>query len=237
MPQLYFNDPTLNIIIVLCLIIIPVVINHILNSTYNKYSKFKNSLNKTGKDCIVYFLKKKRIKQVEIYQSDSSSVYDSYSTKKNTMFLNMITYNVNDISSMSRAIYLIVPASFNWDEKEKITKIDFIDSLVSILYVIIGPAFIWFGLLFKINILIMIGICMHILHFIYHLITYRFITKRINEAIKFIKEESQNVEEIKVVEKIYANQKLLHILAFLLEGCKLFNFLLPKNMRKTKVKH
>ena len=120
-------------------------------------------------------------------------------------------------------------------DKDKFAKLDFIESLLFIIYIVIGPGLFWFGLLFKINILIYIGLFSHLVYFIYHLVTLKVIKKRIDVAYDFICKISTNENEKIYINKIYNNQKTIYLLSFLLENCKLFNILLPQNMKKIKL--
>lgn len=235
MPELYFENPSYNLIVVVCLIIIPAIINFVINSFYNKLSNYKNSLNKSGKDIIVYYFNKNKLPMVEIYPTQSASYLDSYSSKKNCVFLNAVTYASPDVASFSRVIYLISPSILDDNERKKFNRLDSLETILSILYILIGPGLLWFGLLFKLNILVIIGLISNILYFIYHLFTYRFVKKRIELASSIIDKMSNREDEKEYIQIIYKRQKVLHILSFFLESCKLFNFLLPKNMKKYRI--
>lgn len=234
MPKLYFDNYSYNIIIVIALILIPAFINVSLNKMYNRLSIYKNTLNKSGKDCIDYFLKHNKAAKLDIYPSQSAGYLDAYSSKKRTLFLNFTTYTSQDVASFSKVIYMVAPETMSLKDRTRYGKLDFIESLISILYIIVGSGLLWFGLLFKINVLILIGLIFHILHFIYHLITYKLLSKRINVAYDFITKVSINENEKIYIKKIYQRQKILYLLGFLLESCKLFNMFLPKNMKKVR---
>jgi len=235
MPQLYFDNPSYNLIVVVCLIFIPAIINYFLNKLYNVFTLYKNSLSKSGKDCVIYFLNKNKLPMIDIYPSQNAGYLDSYSSKRKLIIMNLNTYSSPDVASMSKAFYLIAPALLDDKSKAKFDKIGFISSLFSIFYIILGPGFIWFGLMFKINVLVMLGLIFTLLFFIYHLITYPYIKKRIDLAIGFLDTYITKKEEIFYIKKIYQRQKTIYLLSFLLEGCKIFNFLLPGNMKKAKL--
>lgn len=235
MPKLYFNNYGYNIILVVAYILLSAVLNIYLNKTYNCLSKYKNTLGKNGKDCIEYFLKYNKLSKLDIYPSYSAGYLDSYSSKKRKVFLNYITYSSADVSSFSKVIYMVAPEIMNNKEKEKYAKLDFIESLLFIFYIVLGPGLLWFGLLFKINILIYIGLLSHLFYFFYHLIALKLLKKRINIAYEFICKVSTNENEKLYINKIYNNQKISYLLSFVLENCKLFNILLPQNMKKTKL--
>lgn len=235
MPNLYFDNYAYNIIIVVSYILLTTFLNIYLNGVYNHLSKYKNTLGKDGKSCIEYFLKNNKLSKLDIYPSQSAGYLDSYSSKKRRVFLNLITYTSADVSSLSKVIYLIAPEAMEKKDRDKFAKLDFIESLLFIIYIVIGPGLLWFGLLFKINILIYIGLFSHLVYFIYHLVTLKVIKKRIDVAYDFICKISTNENEKIYINKIYNNQKTIYLLSFLLENCKLFNILLPQNMKKIKL--
>jgi len=61
------------------------------------------------------------------------------------------------------------------------------------------------------------------------------LTLAIDLAIGFLDTYITKKEEIFYIKKIYQRQKTIYLLSFLLEGCKIFNFLLPGNMKKAKL--
>ncbi len=235
MPKLYFENPSYNLAIVVCLIIVPAIVNFILNGFYNKMSNYKNSLNKNGKDIITYYFNKNKLPMIEVYPTESASYLDSYSSKNNYVFLNAITYASPDVSSFSRVIYLISPVVLDNKERKKYNILDSLETAISILYILIGPGFLWFGLLFKLNVLIIISLISSIIYFLYRCFTYCFIKNRINLANSIIDKLSNNEDEKTYIKTIYKYQKILYLLSFFLESCKLFNFLLPKNMKKYRM--
>lgn len=236
MPQLYFDNYSYNIIIVIALILVPALVNVLLNKMYNKLSMYRNSINKDGKGCIDYFVKQNNLKRLEVYPSPSAGYLDHYVGKKRMVFLNWYTYSSYDVASFSKVIYLAAPEILNDSEKNKLIKLDFIESIASISYIVIGPGLLWFGLLFKINVLIYIGLAAYVIFAIYHLTTYHLMKKRINKAYEFICRVSTNENEKFYINKIYQRQKIIYLLGFFLESCKLFNMFLPKNMKKLKIK-
>ena len=94
----------MNLIIILVIIVLPLIAQGKINSTYNKYSKVDNSINISGKEVAKKILESNGISNVSVNKIDGS-LTDHYDPKRKIVNLSSNIYDDNSIASVSVAAH------------------------------------------------------------------------------------------------------------------------------------
>ena len=94
----------MNLIIILVIIVLPLIAQGKINSTYNKYSKVDNSINISGKEVAKKILESNGLSNVSVNKIDGS-LTDHYDPKRKIVNLSSNIYDDNSIASVSVAAH------------------------------------------------------------------------------------------------------------------------------------
>ena len=227
---MYFDSILANFILMICLIMIVTIVNYFLNRHARLLMNYTYSLKMNPKDIV----KKYAINQdidIAAYASKGGNDLDNYIDSNKTIFINARHYFSNSIYSLSRTIYFCSMSKVAKDNYKKYKFQNKSDSIFMMLEVL-AWGLIFIGLLLKINLLMIIGLIIIILSFVFVYINYKTVKNYQDESLEYLNKILKNKQEINVVKVIYLFDRYQYILKPILSMIKLFPFLLSSNQKK-----
>lgn len=222
----YFYSP--NIIYIIS-IIITLLSQIIVTSSYNKYKKINNSREKTGFDVAREILDKNNLKDIMILEV-AGNLTDHYDPKRKVLKLSTDIYNGNSIASLAVAAHECGHAI---QDKEKYMPMKIRCSLVPFVNLCtrLGYVAIFIGLIFNSRFLT-IGIILLLSMLLFQLVTLPVEFNASARALKEIEKSFANKEEKKEAQKMLTAAALTYVASVLTTLLQMFRIFIISNNRR-----
>lgn len=231
---MYFENPILNVLVILLIISFFSFINYLLNKHARLLMNYKSSLNLNSEELIKKYSKDKKV-PINSYPSNANNDLDNYNDKNKCIFINSRHYYSTSIYTIARTVYfasMSIIAKNNNSSYKLQSLSDFVFTMLDIL----SYGMILIGLLLKINILIILGIVLLFISFIFILINYKTIKLYINESINYLSKILNDKNELNAIKAIYKYELYSYLFKPFTSIIKLFPFLLSINQKKLNIK-
>ena len=228
--SMYFDSILVNFVLMIGLIVIVTLVNYFLNRHARLLMKYTYSLKMQPKDIVKNYAFNQDI-NVTSYASKGGNDLDNYIDSNKSIFMNARHYYSNSIYSLSRVVYLCSMSKVAKENYKKYKLQSKSDSIFMMLEVL-AWGLIFIGLLLKINLLMIIGLIIIVLSFIFVFINYKTIRKYHEESLVYLNKILKDKKEINVIKVIYSFERYQYILKPILSMIKLFPFLLSSNQKK-----
>ena len=220
----------MDIFLLILIILIPMIANIKINSSYNKYSKIKCSSNITGKDVAKRILDKNGLNNISINMTNGT-LSDHYNPKAKNINLSTSVYEGNSISSIAVAAHECGHAiqdkmSYSFFRfRSSLVPIVNITSKISYLFIILGFFLEFLELLDVGIVLLLVGLL------------FQFVTLPVEfDASRRAKIQLQELgiitnDEISGVKKVLSAASLTYVAGFLAESLQILRLVLLRRRR------
>lgn len=219
-----------DLVLLLLIILLPIIAQAKVRSSYNKYSKVKSSSNLTGKDVANMILERNGIKNVSVEQI-GGTLSDHYNPKGKNICLSSSIYNDCSISSISVAAH---ECGHALQDKEAYSFFNFRSMLVPVVNVTskISSIIIILGFILEFANLLEIGIILLCVGLLFQLITLPVefnASKRARIQLQELGLITQ--DELSGVKKVLSAAALTYVAGFLAEMLQVLRIVLLSRRR------
>ncbi len=218
-----------SLIILLPLFILSLIIQAVLNSTYNKLSKVNNSRLTTGCDIAHMILQKSGVSNVSI-ECVNGKLSDHFDPTKNVIRLSYDVYNGTSIAAIGIAAHetghALQYAQQYFPVKIRSSIVGITNISSKLLYVVIMLSFIA-----QIPILCDIAVLCFLIIFIFQLITLPVEFNASARAIKNIKQMNYSDDDLSGVRRVLASAAMTYVVAMLISLGQMLSYILRTKNR------
>ena len=230
----YFENIIFNFLIIVGLIGVSALLNYYLNKHARFLMKYTSSLKMNSKEIVEKYCKDKKVR-IESFPSNDSNDLDSYLDSNKCIFINARHYFQTSLYTLSRTLYFCVMSEVEKNNPKAYKFQNKVDSFFALIDVL-AWGLIMVGLLMKINVLIIIGLTLIVISFIFTFISFKVVKQYQNLAKEYLIKITKEKNEVNVISVIYRFELYQYLLKPLLSIVKIFPFLLSINQKKMSVK-
>lgn len=232
--KMYFDSLILNLLLILFTVITLSIINYLLNRHAKFLMKYTSSLKMNSKDLIIKYSKDNNI-ILNSFPSKASNDLDSYFDNNKSIFINARHYYSSSLYTLARTLYFCAMSKVAKEKKKEYNFQSKIDSIFTMSDVL-AWGLVMVGILLKMNVLIIIGLMLMALSFLFAFINMKIIILYQESAKDYLRKISKEKNEIHVVNVVYRFELYQYLLRPLLSIVKLFPFLMSINQKKLNIK-